>query len=354
MMMLAGYISTRTWTVAVPRSSGGAWVLVAPVAWTALVMSSEATSSASSARAASPHWLSAKRTSCRARPMAVESSPTVRRRQLAAELRRLRLAAKLTIEQVADQLEWSQGKVSKIENARVSVLPRDVRHLLTVYGVGEGDEREALQALAAQSRKRGWWQQYGEAVPAWFQTYVGLEAEATAIADYQAEYVPGLLQTRDYAVAVHSAARMNATGEEIEQQVAVRMQRQARLTGDGAPQLWVVLNEAVIRRLVGDRATMHEQLVKLATESSAPNITLQILPFGAGAHPAMDSAFALLTFDRPAAGDVVYFEYPTGALYLEKPDEVARYRLAFDHLRAIALSPEGTRKLLTRTADDLA
>ncbi len=196
--------------------------------------------------------------------MAVESSPTVRRRQLAAELRRLRLAAKLTIEQVADQLEWSQGKVSKIENARVSVLPRDVRHLLTAYGVGEGEEREALLALAAQSRKRGWWQQYGEAVPEWFQTYVGLEAEAAAIARYQAEYVPGLLQTRDYAIAVHSAARMNASGQEIEQQVAVRMERQARLTGDGAPQLWVVLNEAVIRRLVGDRATMHEQLVKLS------------------------------------------------------------------------------------------
>ena len=286
--------------------------------------------------------------------MAVESSPTVRRRQLAAELRRLRLAAKLTIEQVAAHLEWSQGKVSKIENARVSVLPRDVRHLLTAYGVGEGEEREALLALAAQSRKRGWWQQYGEAVPEWFQTYVGLEAEAAAIARYQAEYVPGLLQTRAYAIAVHSAARINASGEEIEQQVAVRMQRQARLTGDGAPQLWVVLNEAVIRRLVGDRATMHEQLGKLIEQSNAPNITLQVLPFTAGAHPAMDSAFSMLTFDRPAAGDVVYFEYPTGALYLEKPDEVARYRLAFDHLRAVALSPDETRRLLARSAEDLA
>ena len=121
------------------------------------------------------------------------------------------------------------------------------------------------------------------------------------------------------------------------------MERQARLTGDGAPQLWVVLNEAVIRRLVGDRATMHEQLVKLSDESNAPNITLQVLPVAAGAHPAMDSAFSMLTFDRPAAGDVVYFEYPTGALYLEKPDEVARYRLAFDHLRAVALSPHSGR-----------
>jgi Domain of unknown function (DUF5753)/Domain of unknown function (DUF397) len=182
-------------------------------------------------------------------------------------------------------------------------------------------------------------------VPEWFQTYVGLEAEAAAIARYQAEFVRGLLQTRGYAIAVHSAERINASRDEIEQQVAVRMERQARLTGDGAPQLWVVLNEAVIRRLVGDRATMHEQLGKLIEQSNAPNITLQVLPFTAGAHPAMDSAFSMLTFDRPAAGDVVYFEYPTGALYLEKPDDVARYRLAFGHLAQVHLQQRQRRRL---------
>jgi transcriptional regulator with XRE-family HTH domain len=286
--------------------------------------------------------------------MAASSSPTVRRRQLAAELKRLRLAARLTIEQVAERLEWSQGKVSKIENARVSVLPRDVRHLLDVYEVPEGPERELLLTLARQSRERGWWQQYGEAVPEWFATYVGLEAEAAHIARYQAEYVPGLLQTQEYATAVHAAALMNADQAEIASQVAVRMERQARLSEDGAPQLWVVLNEAVIRRLVGDRATMHEQLVKLAGASGNPNITLQVLPFEAGAHPAMDSAFSMLTFDPPTAGAVVYLEHPTGALYLEKQDEVARYRLIFDHLRAMALSPSDSQRLLSRTADDLA
>src|SRR5258708_7086918 len=133
--------------------------------------------------------------------MAPSSSPTVRRRRLAAELHRLRQASKMTIEQVAEALEWSTGKVSKIENARVSVMPRDVRRLLDIYGVGEGQERELLLSLSRESRERGWWQQYGEAVPEWFATYVGLEGEAVTISTYQAEIVPGLLQTRDYATA---------------------------------------------------------------------------------------------------------------------------------------------------------
>jgi transcriptional regulator with XRE-family HTH domain len=286
--------------------------------------------------------------------MAAPSSPTVRRRQLAAELKRLRPAAKMTIEQVAEHLEWSPGKISKIENARVSVLPRDVRHLLEAYGIGEGPEREALLTLARQSRERGWWQQYGEAVPEYFQTYVGLEAAASAISTYRAEYVPGLLQTEAYATAVHRAALMNADEGEIGNQVAVRMARQHRLTEPDAPQLWVVLNEAVIRRVVGERGVMRAQLVKLSELSGAPNVVIQILPFSAGAHPAMDSAFSVVTFDPPTPGDVVYFEYPSGALYLEVPDDVARYRLMFDHLRAMALAPEESRRLLARSAEDLA
>ena len=286
--------------------------------------------------------------------MAPSSSPTVRRRRLAAELRRLRQASKLTIEQVAESLEWSPGKVSKIENARVSVLPRDVRRLLDTYGVSEGQERELLLSLARESRERGWWQQYGETVPEWFATYVGLEAEASAISTYQAESVPGLLQTQGYAAALHRAALMNAPEEEIDRHVAVRMERQARLKQPDAPQLWVVLNEAVIRRRIGERAIMHEQLVKLAEVASAPNITLQVLPFSAGAHASMDSAFSILSFDPPSDGEIVYFEHPTCSLYLEKPDEVARYRLVYEHLRAASLSLDESRRLLARSAEDLA
>jgi transcriptional regulator with XRE-family HTH domain len=285
--------------------------------------------------------------------MAPSSSPTVRRRRLAAELRRLRLASKLTIEQVADALEWSSGKVSKIENARVSVLPRDARKLLDTYQVGEGTERDLLLSLARESRARGWWQQYGETVPEWFATYVGLEAEATAISAYQSEIVPGLLQTGRYAEALHRAALMNATDDEIGRHVAVRMERQDRLRQPDAPQLWVVLSEAVLRRVVGDRDIMREQLLKLTEAADAPNITLQVLPFAAGAHASMDSAFSILSFD-PADGEIVYFEHPTCSLYLEGADEVSRYRLVYEHLRAASLPLGESRRLIARSAEDLA
>lgn len=286
--------------------------------------------------------------------MAPSSSPTVRRRRLATELHRLRQASKMTIEQVAEALEWSPGKVSKIENARVSVLPRDARRLLDTYGITDGQERELLLTLARESRERGWWQQYGEAIPEWFATYVGLEAEASTISAYQAEIVPGLLQTERYAAALHRAALMNATEEEIERHVAVRMERQARLRQPDAPQFWVVLNEAVIRRMIGERAVMHEQLVKLAEAASAPNITLQVLPFSAGAHASMDSAFSIVSFDPPTDGEIVYLEHPTCSLYLEKPEEVARYRLIYEHLRAASLSFDESRRLIVRSAEDLA
>jgi transcriptional regulator with XRE-family HTH domain len=286
--------------------------------------------------------------------MAPSSSPTVRRRRLATELHRLRQASKMTIEQVAEALEWSSGKVSKIENARVSVMPRDVRRLLDIYGITEGQEREMLLSLARESRERGWWQQYGEAVPEWFATYVGLEAEASTISAYQAETVPGLLQTQRYAAALHRAALMNATEEDIERHVAVRMERQARLKQPDAPQLWVVLNEAVLRRVIGERAIMQEQLAKLAEAAATPNITLQVLPFSAGAHASMDSAFSIVSFDPPTDGEIVYFEHPTCSLYVEKPDEVARYRLVYEHLRAASLSLDESRRLLVRSAEDLA
>jgi transcriptional regulator with XRE-family HTH domain len=285
--------------------------------------------------------------------LAAQSSPTVRRRQLAAELRRLRQAARLTIEQVAEALEWSAGKISRIENAKNSVNARDTRHLLDLYQVGEGPEREALLGLARQSRERGWWQRYGEAVPEWFSTYVGLEAEAASIAAYQGETVPGLLQTAPYALDVHRAAMMNADPADIERQVDIRMERQARLTQPNAPQLWVVLNEAVIKRIVGSRQTMYEQLTKLIEISAAPNVSIQVLPFAAGAHAAMDSAFSLLEFEAPTSS-VVYLEHQAGALYLEQPAEVSRYRLVFDHLRAVSLSFDDSARLLRRAADDLS
>jgi transcriptional regulator with XRE-family HTH domain len=287
--------------------------------------------------------------------MPARSSPTVKRRRLAAELRRLREGAHLTIDDVAERLEWSTAKISRIENARTSVLPRDVKFLLTTYGMNEHDDAWAvLTALARESRQKGWWQQYGEAVPDWFEVYVGLEAEAAAIWGYDAEFVPGMLQTEDYARAVHRAQLVDATEADIDRLVRVRMERQELLRSDDAPRVWLVLNEAVIRRVVGGYAVMRAQIQRLIEASRLPNVTLQVVPFGAGAHPAMDGSFKLLGFPEPSDPNIVYVEYHTGALYMERPGEVDRYRLAFDHLRAAAESVDASRAHMERAAEELA
>jgi len=287
--------------------------------------------------------------------MPAHSSPTVKRRRLAAELRTYRDRVGLTIEEVAQRLEWSTAKISRIENARVSVLPRDVKFLLGVYGVEEnGEDWEALLALARESRQKGWWYAYGDAIPEGFETYVGLEADATTLRTYESEYVPGLLQTEDYASAVMRATMLTASDEEIERHVAVRMVRQERLTGSGAPEIWVVVNEAVVRRVVSGELVMRAQLSRLVEASKQPNITLQVLPFSVGAHAGMDGAFMILGFPAPTDPDVTYVHYYTGTLYLEKPEDLARYTLMFDHLRAAALPVGQSRDLIARARDELA
>jgi transcriptional regulator with XRE-family HTH domain len=286
--------------------------------------------------------------------MPARSSPTVKRRRLAAELRRLRERADLTIDEVADRLEWSTAKISRIENARVSVLPRDVKFLLHAYGGVDDAGRELLLTLARESRQKGWWQQYGDAIPDWFQVFVGLEAEASSIWGYDAEFVPGILQTDDYARAVHRAQLMNATADEIDRLVYLRMQRQKALVSDDAPEVWLVLNESVVRRVVGSSQIMRDQLERLVETSNLPNVTLQVVPFNAGAHPAMDGSFYLLGFPEPSDPNIVYIEYHTGALYLENNQEVTRYRLMFDHLRAAALSVDASRSIMERAAEELA
>jgi transcriptional regulator with XRE-family HTH domain len=284
------------------------------------------------------------------------SSPTVKRRRLAAELRHYRDAAGLTIEEVADQLEWSSAKISRIENARVSVLPRDVKFLLAAYGLTDQDDPwEIMLTLARESRNKGWWHQYGDAVPDWFEVFVGLEAEAASVSNYDSEFVPGLLQTEEYARVVHRTSLFTASEEEIEKRVKVRMARQELLTsGDGGPEVWFVLNEAAVRRVVGGKATMREQLQRLTEAMELASVTLQVLPFESGAHPSMDGSFSILGFPEVSDPNVVYIEYQTGALYLEKPEEVRRYRLMFDHLRAAALPVDTSRALIARIADELA
>jgi hypothetical protein len=243
---------------------------------------------------------------------------------------------------------WSVAKVYRIEGDKVRVLPRDAQRLLKLYGIG-GEQAEAVMELARAARAKDWWHQYSGAIPEWFQFYVGLEAAASAMQEYCAELVTGLLQTEAYARAVMAAAARSDTGE-MDRQVAVRLERQKRLTAADAPSLWVVLDEAVLLRQVGGPAVMAGQLAHIGQMAGQPNVTVQVLPFTAGAHPAMLGSFTLMQFPDPADKDVVYLEAETGALYLEKPQDVARYSLMIDYLRAQALGPAESRALIAQLA----
>jgi transcriptional regulator with XRE-family HTH domain len=277
--------------------------------------------------------------------------PNVRSRRLAAELRRSRDEAGLTWEAVAERMGWSTSKVYRIEGDKVSVLLRDVARLLDLYGV-TGEHRDAVLELARQARRKDWWHQYGGAIPAWFQFYVGLEAEAATLRGYESEFVPGVMQTEDYARAIMSTAP-EPDSEEAERQIAVRMERQKRLRGDNPLTLWVVLNEAVIRRQVGGPQVMRGQLTHLGELAALRNVTVQVLTYAAGAHPAMHGAFTIMEFPEETHPDVVYLEAQTGALYLEMTSDLRRYSLVFDYLRAQALAPAASRALIAQVAKEL-
>src|SRR3984957_11387992 len=275
---------------------------------------------------------------------------TVGSRRLVIELRQFREQAGLTGEQVAEQMGWSVAKVYRIEGDRVRVLPRDGQRLLKLYGI-TGEQADAVLELARMARVKDWWHQYSGAIPEWFQFYVGLEAAASAMQEYNAELITGLLQTEAYARAVMAAAmRADTDDQEIDRQIAVRLERQKRLTAPDAPTLWAVMNEAVLHRQVGGPDVMARQLDHIGQLAALPNVTVQVLPFTAGAHPAMLGSFTLMQFPDPADRDVVYLEAETGALYLEKPEDVRRYSLMIDYLRAQALGPAESRALIAQLA----
>lgn len=283
-------------------------------------------------------------------------SPTVRGRRLRYELRRLREQRSLTIEQVAEQShgDWTASAISRWETGDRRIRPADLRALLDIYDVG-GDQREVLLTLAREARQRGWWQSYSsDAVPEWFQVYLGLEAEAASIHEYAAELVPGLFQTADYYCAFMRAAPAAGDDEAIERKIAVRSARQERLTADDAPECWAVLNEAAVRRVVGGTKVMHAQLQHIAALAGRPHINVQVLPFKGGAHPAMDGSFIILGFPEAPDPDVVYLESQTGSLYLEKLPEVDRYQAMFNHLVAKALGPEESIALIEQAAAEMA
>lgn len=279
--------------------------------------------------------------------------PTAASDLLTGRLRTAREQAGLTWETVAEEMGWSESKLYRIENDKSRVLTRDVTRLLRLYGVS-GDKAEALLELARQAREPEWWHRYSAAIPEWFRVFVMLEGAASEELGYEPELVPGILQTEAYARAIVATAPPTVTEELIQERVAVRLGRQTRLDGQQPLRVWFVLNEAVLRRNVGGPAVMGEQVERLAALAARRNVTLQVLPFGAGAHPAMEGSFAVLRFPRDDVPDRVYVDLHVGAAYFQAPAEIERCRWVLDSLRASALSPDDTADLLRTCAVEWA
>jgi transcriptional regulator with XRE-family HTH domain len=270
-------------------------------------------------------------------------SPTVRRRELGALLRALRLKKGLTVEQVAQELLFSMSKLSRMETGHGVATPRDIRDLCVLYGVPDGAERDRLMKLAAEGRQRAWWQSYDLG----YEAYAGLEAEAVAISAFQSSVVHGLLQTADYARAGHESAMPRLAPDQIDMQIEAKLTRQDILVRDAPPRFAVILDEAALRRMAGGRQVMAAQLARIRDMSALPNITVQVLPFELGSHPALESNFTIL--DLPdQAPDVVFVEGLIGSTYLERTEDLKRYREIFCKLQSMALNSQDTADLIAR------
>jgi transcriptional regulator with XRE-family HTH domain len=280
------------------------------------------------------------------------SSPTARRRRLATALRQLREESNLNCTEAGKAVGWSESKISRIETGRIKIAQPDLEILLDLYEV-TGETRVGLLTLARQATHRGWWRSYSDALPAWFENYVGLENGAKSLFTYQNQLVPGLMQTEEYAEAVIRAAQPQASADEVERQLGARATRQALLTAANPLQVWAVLDEAVLRRPVGGPAIMRGQLNRLLEIAAFRNVTLQALPFDAGAHASMGTSFELLQFPEQGDTAIVYIEDLTSSQYLEMSAELDRYTLVFDYLRASALSPDRSAELIARVASGM-
>jgi transcriptional regulator with XRE-family HTH domain len=270
-------------------------------------------------------------------------SPTVRRRELGALLRKLRLEKGLTVEQAAERLLFSMSKLSRMETGHGVATARDIRDLCDLYGVTDQAERDHMSQLAREGKQQGWWQDYD--LP--YSTYVGLEAEAITIRDFQSSVVPGLLQTADYARAGHEGAMPRLSPEEIERRIEAKLTRQNLLLQAAPPAFQTVLDEAVLHRVVGGPRVMGVQLEHLIEAADLPNVTIQVIPFILGAHPGVESNFNILEMPAPTPG-VVFVEGLVGSIYLERPEELKRYQHIFERLQTIALSPKDTIALIAK------
>jgi len=278
-------------------------------------------------------------------PQPETSGSTVRRILLGGQLRRLREAAGISRADAGYTIRASESKISRMELGRVSFKERDVVDLLTLYGLDDEAERQDLIALAREANLPSWWHNYSDVMPSWFQVYVGLEGAASLIRTYEVQFVPGLLQTADYARAVTRRGQPSLAEEDVERRVGLRLSRQRVLSRPEPARLWAVIDEAVLRRPIGGAQVLRDQLEHLVLKSKEPNITLQVLPLRVGGH-AETGAFTLLRFPEPDLSDIVYVEQLTSALYLDKTEDVDRYLEAMDRLSVDSEPPEQTPSIL--------
>ncbi len=278
-------------------------------------------------------------------PKGTPTGPTVLRIGLGGALRRRREAAGVTREQAGESIRASPAKISRLELGRVGFKERDVADLLTCYGIRDAAEREQFLDLARQANTPGWWHRYSDLLPSWFETYLGLEQASSVIRNYELQFVPGLLQTRDYARAVTMLGHTDPV--EVERRVELRLQRQALLTGPNAPTLWAVVDEAALRRSMLGPEQSRAQITHLIEMNELPNISLQVAPFSYGGHAAAGGPFAILRFAEPDLPDIVYLEQLTSALYLDKRSDVEHYAAVMDRLCAQVEQPDRTEAILT-------
>ncbi|WP_345637193.1 helix-turn-helix domain-containing protein [Rugosimonospora acidiphila] len=272
---------------------------------------------------------------------------------LGAHLRRLREAQGVSREDAGWEIRSSESKISRMELGRVSFKERDVSDLLRLYGLDDDDERNRLLTLAREANTPGWWHRFGDVLPSWFQSYLGLEAAASLIRTYEVQFVPGLLQTEDYAREVVRLGHGKASGEEIDRRVGLRIRRQQLLSRSSPAQLWAVVDEAVLRRPIGGAKVMRAQIEALIEVTKMPNVRLQVIGFHVGGHAAAGGAFSILRFPDPELPDVVYIEQLTSALYLDKRDDVDLYAEAMEILCVEADPPGRTAEILTGILHDL-
>jgi transcriptional regulator with XRE-family HTH domain len=277
---------------------------------------------------------------------------TVLRMLVGAQLRRLREASRITCEDAGAAIRGSHSKISRLESGRTGFKPRDVADLLTLYGIHDEAGRATLLSLAEQASASAWWQEYADVVPAWFEAYLGLEPGASVIRTYEVQFVPGLLQTEDYARAVIRLAHHDAPDSEIERRVSLRMQRRLLLHRPHPPKLWAVIDEAALRRPIGSAAVMRAQLEHLIEMAELPGVTIEIMPFSAGGHSAAGGPVTILRFPEDEIPDVVYLEQLTSAVYANKTADVDHYRHIMNRLVIEAEAPSATTTILREILEE--